>query len=114
MTPRPLPSGTTDAGVTRSARVPSIHRATRTMPTPVRFAIFDHGLPSLTGLRISPVLRRSMVRHYGPDDIDRRLGDGRRSTNSQFALRLLLPAWQIGGRLMSRVAASAPIQRKRH
>ena len=53
-----------------------------------------------------------MVRHYGPDDIDRRLGDGRRSTNSQFALRLLLPAWQIGGRLMSRVAASAPIQRK--
>lgn len=85
----------------------SIHRTTCAKPTPCATVIFDHGLPSLTGLRISPVSRRSMVRHYGPDDIDRC------STNS--ICRVSPPhSLQIGGRLMSRVAASAPIQRKRH
>ena len=82
----------------------SIHRM---RAAPRGRMIFDHELPSLPGLRISPVSRRSMVRHYGPDDIDRR------STNSICRVPLL-PSLQIGGRLMYRVAASAPIQRKRH
>lgn len=77
-----------------------------------------------------------MVRHYGPDDIDRRSTNSDRSEPRPSLLSSqgspvnpltgagfdkvrspnsicrvpLLPSLQIGGRLMSRVAASAPIQ----
>ena len=138
----------------------SIHRATRTMPNPVRFAFFDYAAETF-----SPVTGRQWRFHYGPETLsaashsdrgalrpsrfpaevhlatlrpergsikvrstnsdcrglcippfsksDRRLGNERRSPNSICRVPLL-PSLQIGSRLMSRVAASAPIQPLRH
>lgn len=94
----------------------SIHRATRTMP------ISSRALCDIWVNRVSPVTRRVMARFTtartssattNPDRSASRLlavssrvasvalptgagFDEVRSTNFQFALRLLLPAWQIG------------------
>lgn len=75
----------------------SIHRATRTMPNPVRFAIFDY-----CGLTVLACDRQTVAVNYGPVTLSA-------ATNSICRVPLL-PSLQIGGRLMSRVAASAPIQ----
>jgi hypothetical protein len=94
----PTSKGPTDAGLT--ARVLSIHRASRTKPTPVRLAFFDYALETFSPVKaVSGVSNnRWKLTAY----------------NHSICRVPLLPSLQIGGRLMSRVAASAPIQRKRH
>jgi len=113
----PTSRGPTDAGLT--ARVLSIHRATRTMPNPVRFAFFDYAAKTF-----SPVTGRQWRFHYGPETLSAASHSDRsapkplvlssqvasvalptgagfdkvRSTPIQFASRRLLPRWQIGSR----------------